>query len=205
MKLVPKTIDPRVQASVNGDTVFVSSSSGEPLATLDAATWAVFETIDGQASITDIAAKLGEDERSVWRALDTLSDARLIARLAPPAARPPMMRRDFVRAATMAGGALALMAAGPIAASTKSAEQENKRQVKSQEQANKKSEAATEQSYKKGQATAAKEEAQKKKQNDLAAREQARKASAASSSSNANAASEQKNKLKSHAQEAEQK
>jgi len=164
MRTVPKAIFPKSLADVSHDAE------------------TVLDRVDGIRTVSDIAASLGRTDDVVWRALDELAEAGLIAPLAPPAGTAPLRRRQLLTGALLAGGALGLATAAPALAAAeheqKQGEKKSKLEVKSAEAKTKQSVKAEEQHHKK----TAKEEAEKRSAADsktqLQAKEQAKKTSA---------------------------
>ncbi len=204
MKLVPKAIFADLVAIEAGDAVAVSHGRERILAHISRDAWAVLRQVDGVRTLEAIAETVGlaGREDAVWRCLDELAEAGLIARLAPPAGTGPLHRRQVLSGALYTGAALGLAAAAPVLAATTAEEQAQKKKkpaVHSQEQAAKAQTPA--------QMKAAGETNTKQEQKDMTAREQLEKASdSANKSIQTNRAAEQKQKAPStQTQEAQQK
>ena len=204
MKLVPKAIFADLVAIEDGDAVAVSDGRERILAHISRDAWAVLRQVDGVRTLEVIAETTGlaDREDAVWRYLDELAEAGLIARLAPPAGTGPLHRRQMLSGALYTGAVLGLAAAAPVFAATTAEEQAQKKKkpaVHSQEQAAKAQTPA--------QMKAAGEANTKQEQKDMTAREQLEKASdSANKSIQTNRAAEQKQKTPSpQAQEAQQK
>ena len=204
MKLVPKAIFADLVAIEAGGAVAVSDGRERILAHISRDAWAVLRQVDGVRTLEVIAETTGlaDREDAVWRYLDELAEAGLIARLAPPAGTGPLHRRQMLSGALYTGAVLGLAAAAPVFAATTAEEQAQKKKkpaVHSQEQAAKAQTPA--------QMKAAGEANTKQEQKDMTAREQLEKASdSANKSIQTNRAAEQKQKTPSpQAQEAQQK
>ena len=204
MKLVPKAIFPNLVAIEAGDAVAVSDDRERILAHISRDAWAMLRQVDGVRTLEAIAETVGlaGREDTVWRCLDELAQAGLIARLTPPAGTGPLHRRQMLSGALYTGAALGLAAAAPVFAATTAEEQAEKKKkpaVHGQEQAAKAKTPA--------QMKVAGEANTKQEQKDMVAREQLEKASdSASKSAQTNRAAEQKQKTpRTQAQEAQQK
>jgi hypothetical protein len=73
----------------------------------------IWRGCDGKTSVADLATRLPQSESSedvVWMALEKLGKAKLLeARVEAPAAVRDQSRRDWMRRAALAGGAVALL------------------------------------------------------------------------------------------------
>jgi len=120
MKLVPKAIFPNLVAIEAGDAVAVSDDRERILAHISRDAWAMLRQVDGVRTLEAIAETVGlaGREDTVWRCLDELAQAGLIARLTPPAGTGPLHRRQMLSGALYTGAALGLAAAAPVFAAT---------------------------------------------------------------------------------------